>query len=822
MSEPERADLEHRLLLLAPTARDAANSQKILTAVGVTCAVCHDLREVAREMARGAGAVLVTEEALADEESRSLTEALARQPPWSDLPILVLTRGGADSGAARRASEVLGNVILLELPVRVPALVSAVQSALRARRRQYEIRAHLAAQEQNQQRLALALHAGRLGAWQFHLGTDVLELSSICKALFGFPPEASCSSQDLVAAIHDDDRHLMMAAFRRTVDEAREYDVEYRVIWPDGSLHWLMVRAELKRGDDGRPLQLVGVSLDITERKRQEEAQRLLAEASAVFSAPLTDKVVLERVARLALPMLGDYCYFDVLTPEGALARAVWAHVDPEAEARLRGVSHFVPPVSAADHPIIRAMQRREPELHPHVDEAFTALIALSPEHRHFMEELDLRSLLVVPLNASERALGALTFGYTSRSRRHHGEAEVRLAQDLAQRTVASIENIRLYQELKEADRRKDEFLAMLAHELRNPLAPVRSALHILGMQGVGAAASERARQMIERQVHHLVRLVDDLLDVSRIMRDKVELRRERVDLRQVVERAVETVQPLIESQRHTLSIELPSAPVWLDADAVRLAQVIANLLNNAAKYTDPGGRIALRAEREGDEAVIRVRDNGVGIAPDALVHVFDLFMQAERSIARSQGGLGIGLTLVRRLVEMHGGRVMAVSAGLGQGSELVIRLPALPEASAAAEPQPGQAAPEAETRRRRVLVVDDNVDVADSLAMLLELLEHDVAVAHDGLEAIDKAESFRPAVILLDIGLPGLSGYDTARRLRERPEFRDTLLVALTGYGQEEDRRRSREAGFDHHLVKPVNPDDLVRLIGEPGRGAP
>jgi PAS domain S-box-containing protein len=377
-------------------------------------------------------------------------------------------------------------------------------------------------------------------------------------------------------------------------------------------------------------------------------------------------------------------------------------------------------------------------------------------------------------------------------------------------------DRLRVEEALKEADRRKDEFLAMLAHELRNPLAPIRNALHILKMRNADGVSLGQARDMMERQLQHLVRLVDDLLDVSRIMRNKITLRKERVPLRQLVERAVETAQPVIDAQGHILKVALPDDPIWMEADSVRLAQVIANLLNNAAKYTQRAGHIRLIAVREGDEIILKVEDNGIGIAPDLLPKVFDLFMQADRSLDRSQGGLGIGLTLVKRLVEMHGGHVEARSGGPGKGSEFIVRLPLASESTRIEEASPSTGIPP--QPRRRILVVDDNVDAAESVAMIFRLLRQNVRVAHDGASALVLAEEFNPELIVLDIGLPGMDGYEVARRLRNENQSQPPFLVAMTGYGQDDDRQRSRSAGFDVHLVKPVDPEELRRLLSEPG----
>ena len=387
---------------------------------------------------------------------------------------------------------------------------------------------------------------------------------------------------------------------------------------------------------------------------------------------------------------------------------------------------------------------------------------------------------------------------------------------DITERKRLEEELRRRAEDLTGADRRKDQFLAMLAHELRNPLAPIRNAVELMRQVETIDPAFQPSREMVERQVKHLARLVDDLLDVSRITQGSIRLRKEAVELGTVIERAIEATRPLIDSRAHDLKVQLPTDPIHLEADPTRLEQILANLLNNAAKYTMPGGQIRVTAAVEGGEAVVRVRDNGIGVPPDVLERVFEPFVQSEGSLARSEGGLGIGLTLVRSLVEMHGGSVEAHSPGLGQGSEFVVRLPArLPVEKSAPMPEPEVPF---SSRGLRVLVVEDNVDAAESLSALLRLWGHEVRMVHDGLAAIDAAREQRPEVVLLDIGLPGLDGYQVAKRLREDSSMDGALLVAMTGYGQPEDRRRSREAGIHHHFVKPVEPFVLRTLLSNLG----
>ena len=454
---------------------------------------------------------------------------------------------------------------------------------------------------------------------------------------------------------------------------------------------------------------------------------------------------------------------------------------------------------------------------------------------------LPVRSYLAVPVvSRSGEVLGGLFFGHPQP--RIFTDRSERLVAGIASQAAIAIDNARLFQAaqqeiterrraearlreseeaLRTADRRKDEFLATLAHELRNPLAPIRNAVEILRLTEADPAAHTSARQLLERQLKQLVRLIDDLLDVSRITQGRLELRRENLDLALALRMATETSRPLIESRRHTLHVSAQPESFFIDADATRIAQVFANLFNNSAKYSPPGSSIAVRLAREDTDAVITITDNGVGIPQSMLTRIFEMFERVDRDPDGTPDGLGIGLTLVRRLVQLHGGTVTAQSAGLNCGSTFTVKLP-LSQSAAVAVPQPVHAKP-VETRedgaRRRILVVDDNRDSAMSLSLLLELDGHDVRRAYDGIEALEIADDFQPDVTLLDIGMPRLDGYGAARELRRRDWAKDVLLVALTGWGQQEDKRLAREAGFDHHMVKPVDPEALRRLLVEPRR---
>jgi signal transduction histidine kinase/ActR/RegA family two-component response regulator len=506
-----------RVLVLAPTAKDAALTRSILSEAALACEVCEGPRQAAREVAVGTAAILVTEELIANAEIGALLAALDEQPAWSDIPLVMLSGAGADSAAARQAMELFGNVTVLERPVRVSTLVSSLRTAIRARRRQYQIRDQL---------------------------------------------------------------------------------------------------NELRR-----------------------------------------------------------------------------------AEAQLRDI-----------------------------------------------------------------------------------------------------------------DRRKDEFLATLAHELRNPLAPMRNALQILRLKGGDKAAVGEIRGMMERQLAQMVRLIDDLLDVSRITRGKLALRKERIELATVVADAVETARPHIEASGHELNVRLPTEPVYLDADPVRIAQVLSNLLNNAAKYTERGGRIWVVADHGDGQVEVRVGDTGIGIPARALSSIFEMFAQVDVSLERSHGGLGIGLTLVKRLVEMHGGSVEARSDGAGMGSEFIVRLPAVRTSSRTGAAN-GDAL-ETGGHHCRILVADDNRDAAESLGMLLRIMGNEVRVVGDGVEAVEEVAAFRPDLILLDIGMPRMNGYEAARRIREQHWGKEMMLVAVSGWGQEEDKRRAIDAGFDQHLTKPVEAATLQALL--------
>jgi signal transduction histidine kinase/ActR/RegA family two-component response regulator len=494
------------------------------------------------------------------------------------------------------------------------------------------------------------------------------------------------------------------------------------------------------------------------------------------------------------------------------LKRVAIHHPDPAFIARAREFEQRFPADrhSPAIHHVLETGASR---LVPEITDAMLVANAANDEHLAALRRFGATSCLLVPLEAHDQRFGVLTL-ITSDTPRRLGKRDLRIAEDLAWRSAVAIDNARLYERLVEGDRRKDEFLATLAHELRNPLAPMRNALALLRSQGDEAPVRDNARTILERQLAQVVRLIDDLLDISRITRDKLVLRREPVTLASVIRDSIDTVRPTIDAAGHTLEVDLPDDPIPLDADRARLTQVFSNLLDNAAKYTEPGGRIGVFAQRKDGEVIVRVRDNGIGIPPEKLSRIFDLFVQVDASLERTHGGLGIGLTLAQRLVAMHGGSIEVSSEGPGKGTEFRVRLPvaagATPPVRASKEPSEGKRPP----LNRRILIADDVADSAESMALVLLMLGAEVRTARDGEQALEIAAQFRPQAALIDIGMPRLNGYQVAQRLRAEPWGKDMLLIALTGWGQEADRRASREAGFDHHVVKPVDIDALREIL--------
>jgi PAS domain S-box-containing protein len=599
-------------------------------------------------------------------------------------------------------------------------------------------------------------------------------------------------------ALHPDDREQVRRLWETACASQTHYYAEGR-LWHAASRSYRRFEA---RGvpilnPDGSVREWVGKCLDVEDRKRAEENLRLLWEAAALLlSANNPDAMLRELFAKIG-PYLGMDTYFNYMVEESGDALRLESCIGiPDPTALSISRLAFGQTICGT-----AALQRR-PIVATHIQESEDPKAQLA-------KSFGIRACACYPLLSGEKLLGTLSFA--SRTRNQFNTDELAFLETTCHYVTLAYERLRLLNELKAANRQKDEFLAMLAHELRNPLAAIRYATELSRLPSVDPKAE--LIDVIERQVENLVHLIDDLLDISRISRGKVQLHSEAGDLRASVRRAAAAVRQLMEEKRHALTMDLAEEPLPIYADSTRIEQVVGNLLTNAAKYTPEGGRIHVQVRSDGGEAVLKVKDSGIGIAPEILPHVFELFTQADRSLDRSQGGLGIGLTVVQKLVELHGGRVAASSEGIAKGAEFIVRLPLSQSAGPSQADSPRT--PDGPRGGLRIVIVEDNRDTARTSALLLESQGHRVSIAHAGNEGVELALRQRPHAMLVDIGLPGLNGYEVAATLRNKGLTR-TTLIAVSGYGRAEDRERSRAAGFDHHLIKPVDNEQLFGLLHE------
>jgi signal transduction histidine kinase/DNA-binding response OmpR family regulator len=723
--------------------------------------------------------------------------------PASDNPLVRALAGDlvrdarlviAPAGATPRAVVASGRSLYDEDGQKLGAVVSmhdvtavreaelAREAVVREQARREEAEAAAELINASKERVRIATEAGGLGVWLWETAADkVVWEHDWLFDMFGIPrnSEPLNAARFLADHLHADDAQAFKDAAAATIERGEPFHFVGRFHrHPDRELRWLEFRGRRQSASENVPLRILGTAADITERHRFQERLRISEERYRALFEAIDQGFALIEVLFDADGKAVDYVFLEV---NPAFAK----HTD-------------------LPHPVGRRISEVMPGVEDHWLQTY-GQVALTGEPVRFVNEA--------------RAIGRWFDSYAARLGGEGSRTVALLFSDITDRKRADDDLRRLAEELAESDRRKTEFLATLAHELRNPLAPLSSGLQVMRLSGPDPATMERTRSMMERQVSHMVHLVDDLLDIARITTGKVDLKKERVDLQTVIASAVETSMPLIDAGRHELTVHLPDEVLLLDVDLTRVAQVVSNLLNNAAKYTPARGRIGLTAQREGGFVAIAVTDTGIGIPPASMPTVFEMFTQVGRNMERAQGGLGIGLSLVRRLVELHGGTVSAASEGVGRGSTFTVRLPLLVEQAAPA-PQPSApvAAPaavdEAADANLRVLVVDDNIDAADTLAALLEMTGYVTRVANDGHQAIEMAQAFRPQVVFLDIGLPGMNGYEVARRLRGTSGMERAFLVALTGWGTREDRERSSEAGFDHHLTKPADMNAVETLL--------
>jgi PAS domain S-box-containing protein len=670
----------------------------------------------------------------------------------------------------------------------------------------------------NDVRLEVSLEAGGMGVWDWDIRTDEITWLNGAAKMHGFEAtehQPGMSVKSYMANVHPEDRDSVLHAIAQALPSADNFQAEFRVVWPDGSIHWLDARGRILRDEDSAPLRMIGVNVDVTERKRTEDDLTFLASASSELAGLIEPAVTLERLAFLAVPRFADWCTADLLQGDGTLQRVAVAHADASKVALAEELHRKMPTEVDAPHGVYNVVRTGRAEFVHQIKPEFLEQATQDPERRKVVQALGLRSYIIAPLTAHGKVLGAVAF-ITAESGRTYGPKDLKLAEDLAHRAAIALDNAKLYQAAEQSNQAKSVFLATLSHELRNPLAAIENGLALVRLTVDDRERVEKIVTMVGRQTAQLTRLVDDLMDASRIATGKISLKNEWLSLAEIVDDAVDAVRSEIEAKNHELSIRVPKHPIRVLGDSARLLQVFSNLLTNAARYTNEGGKIDVRVEDTENEATIHVRDTGIGIEARVLPNVFQMFTQAVHPPQHNQGGLGIGLALVEGLVKLHGGRVEAFSAGLGKGSEFVVHLPyanvkgnqndIAPVDSGLVEP--GQYV------RHKILLVDDNEDAVVTLGDILRMLNQDVELAHDGLSAMATATKFTPDVIILDIGLPDINGYEVARRIQAQFGNERPYLIAITGWGQDVDKRRAADAGFDSHLVKPVGLDSLMQVL--------
>ena len=694
----------------------------------------------------------------------------------------------------------------------------------------------------SEERLRFALDAGHMGAYDWNIATGEVVWSEQLEHLHGLPPGTFGRTFDAaLATVHPEDRSDFRLAAAHALELGMANRVEYRTVWPDGSVHWLVSTGDVLRDATGRITRLTGVVMEVTGRKRLEAARAdllaretaaravaeeaglrtaFLAEATAIVSSSFDCARTLDRLARLAVPFIADACIVHVAEADGTLCCLALAHTDADTEAVARELVRRHPPRREDPSGPGHAVHSGQPELVVEVTEKMLRDGARDADYVAILQSLGVVSAMCAPLQARGETLGAITFLSTTAGR-HFGRADQTLAEETGRRAALAIDNARLYRAAEAANRVKDEFLATLSHELRTPLSAILGWTRLLRARKLDEAGIARALATIELNTKLQVQLVEDLLDISRLITGKLRLDRRPVDLVTVVEAAVDSVRTLAEAKGIQLDTQLV-APGPLSGDASRLEQVVWNLLSNAVKFTPRNGRIALSLDRAGTDAVIRISDTGRGIAPEFLGRIFESFWQADASSTRTQGGLGLGLAIVRRVVELHGGSVQADSGGAGRGATFTVRLPLSALDAGVAAPE-GVADRLPSLDRVSVLVVDDARDAREALAMLLEECGAHVTAVASAPAALDAMAQARPDVIISDLAMPGVDGYELLARVRAREAgaARPVPALALSAYARREDRERALAAGFQAHIAKPVEPGEIAAAVARLATGA-
>jgi PAS domain S-box-containing protein len=786
-----------RVLLLPPTRRDAAAIEKLLGDAGIACHPCGSMAELCAAVAEGAAAVIVSEESLAAEAS-ALAACLSEQPVWSDLPVIVLSRGGAESAALGSILPTLGNASVMERPVRVSTFLSVIRTALRARDRQYQVRDHLLAREASEAALRrsreqqeMVVRGADVGVWYCPLPFDRLIWDETVKRHFHLPADAEVTIDTFYERLHDEDRQRVRQAIDESITARAPYDIDYRTVSPDGSsIKWIRAIGRGFYDDDGQPQRFDGITIDVTERVQSEIALRTSEQRlrAVVDASPECVKIVspegtlmymnaagLGMVEAGSLEDVKDSCVFDMIANEH---REEWA----------------------SRHARVCAGEKLNWQFE---------IVSLGGTRRW----MDTHAV-PLPLPDGRTAHLAVTRDVTAKKL-----AEIEREQLLESERAAR-------SELERASRMKDEFLATLSHELRNPLNAILGWTQILQMGDASSAEVAEGLEIIERNARAQTQIIEDLLDMSRIISGKVRLDVQRIDLAAVLRAAIETVKPAADAKGIRLRAVLDPLAAPVSGDPSRLQQVFWNLLSNAVKFTPKEGAVQIVLERVNSHVEVSVIDNGEGIAPEFLPHVFDRFRQADATTTRRHAGLGLGLALVRQLVELHGGSVHAKSGGRGQGATFVVGLPltvvhAARDADAdrrhpATSPERVRADVCVDLEGLRVVVVDDEPDARALLHRLLDECGAQVFAAASASEAATLVERERPDVLVSDIGMPGQDGYALIRRIRALPDERGGLTpaIALTAYARAEDRVNVVVAGFQHHLSKPVEPTELIAIV--------
>ncbi|MEO5672301.1 MAG: ATP-binding protein [Ramlibacter sp.] len=687
-----------------------------------------------------------------------------------------------------------------------------------------------AALHHSEERLRMAVEAGQVGIWDWDIVANQVTWSDRVYRMHDMEPGTDNGGYEgFRSRIHPDDLPMIEASMAAALAGGPPYSAEFRTRLPDGGFRWITTRGHLLRDADGRPLRMVGASTDVTERVELLAAERrardaaeaarrrleLLAKAGAELSESLDPDETLRAIATTIVPAVADWCRIDLLDESGVMQRRLAYHTDPRLAAQAFEMALKLR-AAASTTGSMAGVVARGVSHHGRYD---SPEAVADPALHLFTRTFGMGAYYIIPLVARGRIIGSMAV-IQAESGRGLGEEDRALILELGQRAALALDNARLFGEAaaartqaEAANRAKDEFLAMLGHELRNPLAPIATTLELMARRNPDVAREERS--IIGRQVTHLSRLIDDLLDVSRITQGKIQLRREPIDMQAVVANALELTRPVFEKHK-PVQLRLAPGPMVVSGDSVRLTQVLCNLLVNAGKFTPHDGDVTLAMELRDGQVQVSVQDTGIGIAADLLPRVFDLFVQGRQDMDRQSGGLGLGLTLVRTLVEMHGGTVEAASEGPGRGSRFDVRLPSTARAASPLQaPAPaGDAGRAGGASGGRIIVVDDNADAAETLSELLRMVGYDVRHANHGEQAIGLLDQFIPEVALLDIGLPDIDGYQLAGMLRADPRTAGTTLVALTGYGRENDRARALAARFDEHLTKPVTLERLLEVL--------